>query len=70
VDNSVNFNLETIDYEGEEVACLVRNDTHYIDLNSLNLFFELAARSSDAYEAVCQMVHAMLEMDDPNTLEA
>ena len=57
----VTFKIESVEHEGEEVPCLVRNGTQYIDLQSINLFFELASISADAYESVCQMVDTWLE---------
>lgn len=57
----VTYKIETIEHEGEEIPCLVRNGTQYIDLQSLNLFFDLAAVSADAYESVCQLVDSWLE---------
>jgi len=57
----VAFAIENIEVEGESVACLVRNGSEYIDLESLGLFFDLALLDEDAYEAVCQLVNTWLD---------
>lgn len=57
----VTFEIEVIEHDGEQIPCLVRNGTQYIDLQSINLFFDLAAVSSDAYESICQLADTWLE---------
>lgn len=59
--DKVTFQIEIVEHEGQEVPCLVRNGEQYIDLESINLFFELAMVSDDAYESVCQLVDTWLD---------
>lgn len=68
--DKVTFEIEVIEHEGQEVPCLVRNGRQYIDLESINLFFELAERSSDAYESICQTVDTWLDTMNPVGLDA